>query len=436
VTGAVLGATVLVVALTAPLALVAAMLVIGPIDLSFATGGFKSLFPELGGLDMNGIRLLGATAGFAAYIMLEPRARAAATGRLGRLFIVALVFAAGTLFSSMDPLEGLRLLLKLAYPFLTFLIVVGLCDSRERAHALMRYTLLAAAVLTLVVNPILAASGGYRVDADGFVRVGGLGIGDNPYAFYCTIMLMIVFSRFIMRMQVRYLAFSVVLIVWIALTHTRIAALASVVGLGVILLLYAWTSGNRRVAIGALIAVSIVGAALLPSVLIRSFGFMPTPGKIFELVRNPLALYGAINWQGRQLIWAILWASFMASPLIGLGLGSSSAVIREAFPSHGVKVAHNEYMRLLTDTGVVGLLLFGAALAVWLIGAIRLSRRGDAAVREFAFAAAAGVVACALIGITDNAIDYYTNFTQYIGFLMGGAVVMRAHQMNDADARI
>src|SRR5688500_17471251 len=75
--GAVFGAAVLAVAISAPLALVVLMLVIGPVDLSFMTGGFKSLFPEMGGLDMNGIRLIGAVAGFSASIINAPPARAA-----------------------------------------------------------------------------------------------------------------------------------------------------------------------------------------------------------------------------------------------------------------------------------------------------------------------------------------------------------------------
>src|SRR5438105_2004936 len=77
VAGAVLGSAVLAVAMIAPLVLVAAMLMVGPVDLSFVTGGFKSLFVGMGGIDMNGIRLIGATAGFVVYVMFEPRSRRA-----------------------------------------------------------------------------------------------------------------------------------------------------------------------------------------------------------------------------------------------------------------------------------------------------------------------------------------------------------------------
>jgi hypothetical protein len=427
VTGAVLGAAVLAVALTAPLVLVAVMLMIGPVDLSFVTGGFKSLFPGLGGLDMNGIRLLGATTGLVAYIMFEPRARRATMGPLGRMWIAFLVFAATTLAFSIDQLEGLRLLLKLAYPFLTFLIVIGLSDSREQVFKLMKYTLIAAVVLTVVINPILAWNGGYRVDLQGFVRVGGLGKGDNPFAFYCTAMLMIAFSRFMLRMQLRYLLLAVVMVVWIALTVTRIAALASVLGLFTIGLLAALGSGNRKALVGSVVGAAVVGLVLAPNVLERSLGFVPTFSNMVDLVRHPMSLYQSINWQGRELLWAILWGSFLAAPLAGRGLGSSTAVIRETFPDQSVSVAHNEYMRLATDTGIVGVTLFGLAVASWFLPAIRLCKHGDRYVREFAMPTVAIIVVWAVISITDNSFDTYTDFTQYIGFLLAGAVVCQAY---------
>ena len=424
VTGAVLGAGVLVVALTAPLALVGLMLVIGPIDLSFLTGGFKSLLPGMGGLDMNGIRLLGATAGFTAYIMFEPRARRAAMGPLGRPWLVFLAFAAVTLSMSMNHLEGLRLLFKLSYPFLTFLIVMGVAGSAERVETLMRYTLAAALIYTVLVNPVLALNGGYRLDLDGTLRVGGLGSGDNPFAFYVTAMLMIAFARFMMRKEIPYLLFSLILIVWVYLTGSRTAAVAAMLGIGIIGLLTAFSTGNRKMIIATVAVVTLAGFVLIPKVLQRSLGFVPTPSELYSMARSPLTLYNSVNWQGRELLWAILWAAFLGSPIIGLGLGSSAAVIMETFPDQNVKVAHNEYMRMATDTGIIGVLLMMFALGAWLFGLARMSRRGNAMVREYAFPALAVLVSWLLIAATDNAIDYYNNFSQYLGFLVAGAVVM------------
>ncbi|HUP89611.1 MAG TPA: hypothetical protein VM100_09680, partial [Longimicrobiales bacterium] len=164
VAGAVLGTAVLAVAMIAPLALVALMLMVGPVNFSFVTGGFKTLFADMGGLDMNGIRLLGATAGFVIYILFEPRSRSAVLGPLGRTWVVFLLYAAVSLAISLDRVEGARLFLKLAYPFLTFLIVLGVANTRERITTLLRCLLVAAAIFALFINPILAYKGGYRVE--------------------------------------------------------------------------------------------------------------------------------------------------------------------------------------------------------------------------------------------------------------------------------
>ncbi|HEY0809220.1 MAG TPA: O-antigen ligase family protein [Longimicrobiales bacterium] len=424
--GVVLGAAILAIALAAPLALVAAMLVIGPVDLSFLTGGFKALFPELGGLDMNGIRLLGATGGYIIFIMFEPRARAAAVSKLGRFWVAFLLFAGLTLALSIDRMEGARLFLKLAYPFLTFLVVIGLANTPERLAMITKLTLLSVVIYALIVNPIFVAYAGTEVDFQGNLRVSGLG-GTNGWAFYCTAMLMFTITRCFSRRNIWYFWLSAVLVVWIALTQTRIAALAAVMGIAIIGLLTALTSENRKTLIPAMVITGIISAAFVPFVMQRSVGFMPTPGELLHMVTDPAYLYRSINWQGRQVIWALLWSAFLASPVWGLGLGSATGLMRSYFGEGGLAVPHNEYIRLLTDTGTVGLLLFAMGMGVWLVTSIRMSRHAQREVREFAVAAAALAIAWIVIAITDNTIDYYNNFSQYVGFMMAGAVTAHAN---------
>jgi O-antigen ligase len=199
----------------------------------------------------------------------------------------------------------------------------------------MNWTLVLAALYTLIINPILVANGGYYVDFQGVLRVGGLGIGPNPFAFYLLAMLLMVFARFTVRLQLRYLALSLVLLGWIGATGTRIAALAAVVGIAAIGLLAARSTGNKKILVSALIASVVTGGVCLPTVLARSFGYVPTPAELYEMVRNPLTLYNTMSWSGRQVLWAVLWGAAMASPVIGLGLGSSHVVIREAFATAG-----------------------------------------------------------------------------------------------------
>ena len=428
ITGALCGVIVLAIAISAPIALLAAMLILGAVDLSFMTGGSKALLTNLGGLDMNGIRLVGATVGFSAFIMNAPSARMASIGRYGRFYLLFLVAAFLTLSTSFDPLEGLRLLLKLAYPLLTFLLVVGLCDTEEKLEMLTRYTLIAGALIIFVINPVFALSGGYRIDPLGFKRIRGIGAHENPFSFYMMILMFIAFTRLILRKQLRYLVFCIGAGVWITLTMTRITYLAAIAGVLVITLMTAVAQRQYRALAAGLIVTLVVALPGLPFILDRSLGYVPTPGELLSLISSPQALYESINWQGRTNLWPIVWSGFMASPVIGLGLGSSGVVIQQHFPADAAAVAHNEYLRLAADTGVVGVSLFAIALVAWLVGMLRAGLRRETKIAEYAVPAVAGLIGWAIIAVTDNPIDYYMFFTQYIGFLVGGTVAMQSIQ--------
>ncbi|HEY0670782.1 MAG TPA: O-antigen ligase family protein [Longimicrobiales bacterium] len=423
--GVVVGTIVLAVAIAAPLALVALALTLGGVDLSFLTGGFKALFPHLGGLDMNGIRLVGATVGFTVYILNAPVGRNAIFGKHGLLYVVFLAYAFLTLSYSFDPLEGLRLHLKLAYPLLTFLLIIGLCDTREKIEKLANYTLIAGALIIFAVIPLYILKNGFDVDHEGFRRLNGVGGGANPLSFYLMALLLLAFARLVSRKQLRYLFFCVGAATWIILTVTRITFLATLIGVAMISLLAALAQKQYKAVAGGVLVTLMLAVPGLPFILDRSLGFVPSPGELFALITNPTALYESINWQGRTNLWPIVWAGFMAAPITGLGLGSSGVVIREHFPADAAQVAHNEYLRLGADTGLVGIALFAVAMSVWLFSALRACAHPDRHVAEYAIPAAAAIVAWAIIAITDNPFDYYMYFTQYVGFLMGSMIALQ-----------
>jgi hypothetical protein len=426
VVGLVGGAIVLTVAVAAPLALVALMLILGGLDLSFMTGGFKALFPGLGGLDMNGIRLLGATAGFTIYILNAPAARAAIFRKTGSAYLLFLVYAFLTLSQSMDPMEGTRLLLKLAYPLLTFLLIIGLCDTRQKVEKLANYALLAGTLLIFIITPLYTLKTGYHVDFSGVRRLGGLSGGHNQFSFYLVTLLLLAFTRLIYRKQARYLAMCAAAAFWILATGTRISFLAALIGIAMISVLTAITRKQYKAVAGGMLVTLMIIVPGMPMILERTLGFVPAAGELIGLVSNPVALYEAINWQGRTHLWPVVWAGFMAAPVFGLGLGSSGAVIARHFPADAVATVHNEYLRLGADTGMVGIGLFAIAMFSWLLAALRAAVRAKPEVVEYAMPAAAGVVAWAIIALTDNPFDSYMLFTQYVGFFMGATLALQS----------
>lgn len=424
-TGVVFGGLLLMITLMRPLAILATMLVIGPIDLSFLTGGFKSLLEEQGGLDMNGIRLIGMVVALGALTLADRELLRIAAARYGRWWLVFLAYAAASLAFTTSLVDGMRLLLKLAYPFLLFVGIVGAVRTRAELERLASWMLWGGAAITLVLAPVLVALGHYVLD-HGRVRIPMIGVHENPMSFYLLMVILVAFTRYTTRGHYRYLGLCLACGAWIAVAMTRITVLAALAGFAGCALFAALVVRNYRGVLAALVVGAVLGVALLPTALVRTFGYMPGAGELASLAMHPAQLFRSMNFQGREIFWALVLKSFVAHPWIGEGLGSSTALILRNFPPSWGGVVHNEYLRLLSELGVVGVALFAIAVFKWWGAVVRAARRADPLVREFALPAFAGLVAWATISLTDNTFDYYAPFTQYVAFLCAGALAAAA----------
>lgn len=421
--GAVLGAGVLYATFAWPLGVIAAMLALGPTNLAFLTGGERELLPALGGLDMSGIRLLAISGAVSVFVFTRRDLLSGLFAPASRWYALFLAWAAATLAFSPDPLEGLRLLLKLAYPLLFFVVV----SAPERTPAEMRRLAdwaLWGAVAILLVNPFFVANGAYAVEAGTILRVSGPGALYNPFSFYLVAILVLCIARFRARGQVRYLWLGAAASIWMVLTLTRITFLALFAALLVAAVHTAIADRNFR----SLAVIAGIGALVTPlvleGVLVRTFGYRPSLGELLSLAADPVALFQAINWQGRERLWGVLLIAFGSSPIVGSGLGASNLVLLSAQME---RAAHNEYLRLAVDVGLIGCVLFFVAIVGWAraaAGSMRPAHRGSGA-EEFTMPALALIAAWAVIALTDNAFDYYAPLTQYVGFLAGACVVVR-----------
>lgn len=116
----------------------------------------------------------------------------------------------------------------------------------------------------------------------------------------------------------------------------------------------------------------------------------------------------AINTSGRAEFWQVVWNSYLQSPVIGLGAGSSEAEVVQHF---GARIGHphNDYLRILHDYGPLGLglLVLGFIGLLWRIflGWTKAVQQGkpEAAVHLAAFLSLIGV---AVAMLTSNTIIY------------------------------
>jgi hypothetical protein len=419
--GLFLGTMVFLLTLARPLIVLGMMLAIGAVDLSFITGG--EVLAQWGGIDMNGMRLIGMVIALGAVLVVEPRAARHAFSPRARWYGLFLLYGAATLTYSFMPLDGARLLLKLAYPLLLFVTVLAVVRERRDLERLMSWALAGGAVMAVFIVPMLLLFGQYEFGAYGRLYATGPVLNTSVLSFYMLIIGLMAFGRFAVRRQPMYLLLVAASGVWIILCMTRITLLATIVAFLVIAAYSAWRDRDIRMPLIAAAMMLLVVIPLTPIALERTFGVAPTMAELAQLAGDPVGLYNRMNFQGREIIWPVVGQAFLASPVLGQGLGVSTHYVVTTIDPAGGAVVHNEYLRLAADTGLIGLVLFTTAMMIWLVVVVR-GGRAPGMVREFAVPAVAGMVAWAVIAVTDNPFDYYAAFTQYIAFLVAATVAL------------
>lgn len=129
-----------------------------------------------------------------------------------------------------------------------------------------------------------------------------------------------------------------------------------------------------------------------------------------------------INASGRAEFWEATLTSYVQSPWLGQGAGSSEEAITRLFGEVGHP--HNDYLRILHDFGLIGLVLwvlaFGSLLGVTFKSWVGADRQGDPDA-ELYLAAFLALIVLAVTMITDNVIVYVFVMAP-LGILVGTAL--------------
>ena len=141
------------------------------------------------------------------------------------------------------------------------------------------------------------------------------------------------------------------------------------------------------------------------AVMFVVFVFISAPGALLERLaadggREPLTS------QVRVEIWKETLPLTAAYRVFGSGLGSYASVFqkyRASSPEYLVDFAHNDYLQLLAELGVVGLTIAGAAVLMILLRIVWGVRAGPSAAHRLL---AAGCTAALAALMLDCAVDF------------------------------
>lgn len=86
-----------------------------------------------------------------------------------------------------------------------------------------------------------------------------------------------------------------------------------------------------------------------------------------------------LSGQDRRVMWQAGWSMFKAGPWFGLGIGTFMFNFKEyvADKTHYISYAHNCYLQIAAEIGLVGLSVFLAIVGLFFYNGIRTLRRAD-----------------------------------------------------------
>jgi O-antigen ligase len=97
------------------------------------------------------------------------------------------------------------------------------------------------------------------------------------------------------------------------------------------------------------------------------------------------------NFSGRDIIWPYFLDAIEQRPLFGFGLGAGKLIVDPEDPTIkllGSSAAHNEYLRLAVDAGIIGCSAIFLAIIVWIWNGTRRAKPADQLVLRCALVAA------------------------------------------------
>jgi O-antigen ligase len=195
---------------------------------------------------------------------------------------------------------------------------------------------------------------------------------------------------------------------WLLLGGANVAVLlatqarAPFIAVGVFLLLVFLLSGNSILPLRR--KVDLVMGGLVPSLLLLG------PALLYALQRFTGE---SENLSGRDIIWPYFLDAIEARPLFGFGLGAGKLIVNPDDPTIkllGSSAAHNEYLRLSVDAGIIGCAAIFLSIILWIWHGTRRAAPADQLVLRCA------MVAALLHSGFDNTLIASTSVMQFCFF--------------------
>ena len=296
-------------------------------------------------------------------------------------------------------------------------VVVMFVVIEELCLDLVTVRRVVAACFASLVLPVLVTLGGFaigspRAEAKGaFTRILGTYQQSNDFGRYLMVFIImgVALHPFVSSRQRALFRFLLpTLGIFLVLTYTRTALIATMLGLLVVGILQ-----SKRVLVG-LAVTCVVFLAFVPSLA----------GRFTELATTSTSEGETNSLAWRLDYWLDVLPLANSSPIIGIGINETQ------FNTDKAKQPHNDFVRAYVETGIVGLVAYVALIAAMLaLGrkAVRVTERGT-----FERGLAVGFLGVALsflaVSLAANVISNVATLWYVFAFAACASAVTRLRQ--------
>lgn len=275
------------------------------------------------------------------------------------VYIVFLLWCCFSLLNSIDKVQGIMILIKYSLPLLYLWLGYNAINNKEDFLLLLKKTNLIMVIYALFI-------GGFSSIILPFVynillfKSGGLFIAYASLADFFSALVVIPLTLYIIYRKKIYLLSAA----WILLSTILETVRTGLGGIALatssfILVIYKLKAIPY---ILIFVILSIATIYLVPSFKEKMF---VNDRESTQVYKNGTFDFDNIQSNGREAIWKInLTKFYKPNPITGSGLGNSLQYTKENFT---VKLIHSDYVQILCDTGLVGIILFGLFFLVILL---------------------------------------------------------------------
>lgn len=348
-----------------------------------------------------------------------------------KLFWIYLLISFFSILYSPDKGNGLKILSQLFHPFAVYMLIMVSLNNQKDLYYIIKLMLIGGA-LTIIFNIYQMVLGqAFSVTGEGAYRLDGpAGLGG--YAFFLLVLILACYSFYFNYQNKKYFFAAIIFIIFFIMTGTRIA----IIGLLIAFAFLQWLLKKR------------IRLILAPFLFVLLLLFLPSsfnrfvPGDVdHETLLSEInkgnydqVLYMG-NWEGRVKIWdSGVNEFFFKSPLWGNGLGASSSLTGSYYFGdkmvRQVAAAHNEYVRIIIETGIIGIIIYLVLMFAYLKRALNIYRISSSPfTKALAMSSAASLISYMVISITESTCFFYYQFGALVWAL--AALATKAAEINE-----